>query len=137
VDYETLNDEILAVSDRLEDADEATVAAETERLRGLAAQLPDEFSRLRATAQIDRLPELIWGPPAGTSEEYTRATNLVASALHAEGTPAERIALADRVATEVAELAAAAPREESGTILRMNSSIARLIEELRQASPES
>lgn len=137
MDYEALNAEVLLLSDRLHDADEATVAAEVERLTALAAQIPDDFSRMRAMARVAKLPELIWGPAVGQSEQYEEAIHLVGSALSAKGTTAERIALAEQVATKVADLAAAAPRRESGTILRMNSSVARLIQELREQSQES
>ena|SRR5690349_5476180 len=137
MDYEALSAEVLLLSDRLDDADEATVAAEVERLTALAAQIPDDFSRMRAMARVASLPELIWGPAVGQSEQYEEAVHLVGSAMSASGTPAERIALADQVATKIADLAAAAPPRESGTILRMNSSVARLILELREQAQES
>ncbi|MET7282220.1 hypothetical protein ABZS29_28575 [Kribbella sp. NPDC005582] len=136
MDYEALNAEVLLLSDRLHDADETTVAAEVERLTALAAQIPDDFSRMRAMARVARLPELIWGPAVGQSEQYEEAVHLVGSAMSAEGTTDERIAFAEEVATKIANLAEAAPPRESGTILRMNSSVARLILELREQAQE-
>ncbi|MFG1906420.1 hypothetical protein [Kribbella sp. NPDC048928] len=136
MDYETLDAEIRALSDRMEDADEATIAAEVERLKRLAAQIPDELGRARGLARAERLPELIVGPAPGTSEQYLRATHLLGIAMGSDGTPAERIDLAERTATEIALLAEAAPYRESNTILRMNSALARLIHEL-SAIPES
>ncbi|MFI5732344.1 hypothetical protein ACIA49_19645 [Kribbella sp. NPDC051587] len=136
MDYEALNAEVLAVSDRLRNADEATVAAEVERLTALAAEIPDDFSRMRAMARVAKLPELISGPALGQSEQYEKATHLVGTAMSADGTTEERIAVAERIASEIAELAASAPPRESGTILRMNSSVARLIQELREQSQE-
>ncbi|GAA0570241.1 hypothetical protein HPO96_33430 [Kribbella sandramycini] len=134
MDYETLSAEVLAASDRLVGADAGAIADEVLRLTELAEQIPDEFDRFRGKARAAKLPTLISGPPIGTSPEYERATQLVGKAMSATGTSAERIAIADQAATEIAALAAAAPDSESGTILRMNSAIARLIEKLRADS---
>jgi hypothetical protein len=50
-DYDRLDAEILELADSLQDADDATVAAEMRRLKDLAAQIPDELSRTRAMAR--------------------------------------------------------------------------------------
>lgn len=136
MDYETLSAEVLRLADSLHDADDATVAAEVRRLKGLAAQIPDEMSRTHALARAERLPELIAGPRVGSSEQYERAVQLMGEAHGFEGTPEERIAFADDAATKIAALAEQAPARESMTILRMNSSLARLIEELQMDGPQ-
>lgn len=123
--------QVRELSDSLQGADRATVAAEVSRLRGLAALIPDELWRARAVARVDRLPELISGPAAEGSEQFERATQLVGEVMGAQGSPDERIAAAELAIREIATLADQAPAEESGTILRMNSSLARLVEELR------
>jgi hypothetical protein len=131
VDYDTVDAQVRELSDSLQGADHATVAAEVSRLRGLAAQIPDKLWRARAMARADRLPELISGAPAGGSEQFKRATQLVGEVMGAQGSPDKRIAAAEVAIREIATLADQAPAEESGTILRMNSSLARLVEELQ------
>lgn len=131
MDYDTVDAQVRELSDSLQGADHATVAAEVSRLKGLAAKIPDALWRARALARVDRLPELISGPAAGASAQFERAAGLVGDVMGAQGSPEERIAAAERAIREIADLAEQAPAEESGTILRMNSSLARLIEELR------
>jgi hypothetical protein len=134
VDYDTVDAQVRELSDSLQGADRATVAAEVSRLRGLAARIPDQLWRARAMARVDRLPELISGAAAGGSEQFERATQLVGDVMGAQGSPDERIAAAELAIREIATLADHAPAEESGTILRMNSSLARLVEELQIVS---
>jgi hypothetical protein len=131
MDYDAVDAEVQELSYTLRDADAATVTAEVDRLRGLAGQIADETARRRALARIERLPQLIAGPPVGTSPQYERATQLVGAAHSAQGTPDDRIAFAERATAELTRLAGEAPPNEAGTILRMNSSLARLIEDLR------
>lgn len=133
MDYDTLIAEVRALSDSLDGADPARVAIEMRRLKGLAAEIPDDLGRARAMARIDRLPELISGPAAGTSEQFDRATRLVSEVMSTPGSSADRIRAAEQAINEIAALADRAPTNESMTILRMNSSLARLIGELRSA----
>jgi hypothetical protein len=77
--------------------------------------------------------ELSGGPKPGTSPEYWRAASLVTEVVNGKGSPAERIAHAERAKAEIAALSRQAPRRESMTILRMNSGLVRLIERLRSA----
>jgi hypothetical protein len=131
MDYQTVDAQVRALSDSLRGADQATIAAEVDRLTNLAALIPDELWRARALARAARLPELITGPSAGTSEQFERAVQLQGQAVSAQGSPQERIAVAESAIRAIAELAEQAPEREAATILRMNSSLARLIEELR------
>jgi hypothetical protein len=131
MDFETVDTQVRALSDSLRGADQATIAAEVERLKGLAALIPDDLWRARAMARAERLPELITGPAPGTSEQFERAVQLQGEAASAQGSTEERIAVAESAIRAIAELAEQAPAREAGTILRMNSSLARLIEELQ------
>jgi hypothetical protein len=131
VDYDAFDAELLELADSLQGADESTVAAEVARMKALAEQITDERSRGHALIRAAKLPELITGPRPGTSPQYQRASALVAQVLIDESSPAERIAHAERAKTEIAELSRQAPRRESMTILRMNSSLVRFIERLR------
>lgn len=137
MDYETVDTQVRELSDSLRGADRETIAAEVDRLKNLAALIPDDLWRARALARAERLPELITGPSAGTSEQFERAVQLQGEAANAQGSPQERIAAAESAIRAITELADQAPAQESGTILRMNSSLARLIEELRmEGQPE-
>jgi hypothetical protein len=137
MDYETVDTQVRELSDSLRGADRETIAAEVDRLKNLAALIPDDLWRARALARAERLPELISGPSAGTSEQFERAVQLQGEAANAQGSPQERIAAAESAIRAITELADQAPAQESGTILRMNSSLARLIEELRmEGQPE-
>lgn len=131
LDYDAADAQVLALSDALRGADAATVAAEVTRLKYLAAQITDEYSRRRALIRVEKLPELIHGPRPGTSPQYDRATRLVGQVMSGSGTPGERVDQAERAITEIGALAQQAPARESGTIMRMNSSLTRLIEALR------
>ncbi|MFC0627717.1 hypothetical protein [Kribbella deserti] len=131
MDFETVDTQVRALSESLHGADEATIAAEVDRLKNLAALIPDDLWRARALARAERLPELITGPTAGTSEQFERAVQLQGEAMSAQGSPQERMAVAEAAIRAIAELADQAPAREAGTILRMNSSLARLIEDLR------
>ncbi|MFD3403488.1 hypothetical protein ACFWUU_22580 [Kribbella sp. NPDC058693] len=137
MDYEAFDAQLLELADSLRGADEPTVAAEIVRLKALAGQIADERSRRLALIRAEKLPEFISGPKPGTSPQYLRASTLLGQALADKGSPLERIAHAERVKTEIAALSRQAPRRESMTILRMNSSLVRLIERLRDGSDGS
>lgn len=137
MDFETFDDQLIELADSLRGADEATVAAETERMTALAEQLPDERDRRLALIRVGKLPELIHGPQAPTSPEFARASSLLAQVLREQGTAAERIAHAQRVKSEIAELSKQAPPRESRTILRLNSTIVRWIERLQKDLPDN
>jgi hypothetical protein len=134
VDFEAFDAQLLELADSLQGADEATVAAEVVRLKALAGQIADERSRRLALIRADKLPELITGPKPGTSPQYQRASTLVGQVLADKGSRLDRIAHAERAKAEIAALSRQAPRRESMTILRMNSSLVRLIERLRNSS---
>ncbi|MFD7160247.1 hypothetical protein ACFV9C_37050 [Kribbella sp. NPDC059898] len=136
VDYDAVNAQVKSLAESLRGADDATVSAEMERLERLAEQIADEASRTMALIRVRKLPELINGPKAPTSPEFWRASTLLAQVLVDKGTPAERIAHAERVKREIGELSRQAPVRESMTVLRLNSTLARLIERLRQQSPD-
>jgi hypothetical protein len=131
VDFEAFDAQLLELADGLEGADDATVAAEIVRLKALAEQIPDERLRRLALIRVEKLPEFINGPKPGTSPQYQRASTVLGQALADNSSPDKRIAHAERAMTEIAALSGQAPPRESMTILRMNSSLARLIERLR------
>lgn len=136
VDYDDVDAQVLALADSLQGADEATVAAEVDRLKALAEQITDDRSRELAVIRAGKLPELISGPQPGTSPQYWRASTLLAQVLSDHGSAADQIAHAERVKAEIGELARQAPRRESMTILRMNSTLMRLIERRRRESQD-
>ncbi len=128
MDYETIDAELQELTFTLRGADEAVVKANMTRLRGMAEQISDDQWRRRALQRIEKLPALIAGPQPGKSPQYSEAVILVAR-VHGDERPLpERIAEAERTKAKVAELARQAHSDERMTILRMNSSIARLIE---------
>lgn len=133
MNYETVSAEVRRLSYDLRGADDATVAAEQARLRALADQIEDEVSRRSARARVDALPIRLAGPKLGTSPEYAEATSLAGRAhgLTSLSGPAEQqLAEAHRIRTRIGELAHQAPAAEQMTILRMNSSVARVIAHL-------
>jgi hypothetical protein len=131
VDFDAFDAQLLALADSLQGADEATVAAEVVRMKAVAEQIEDDRSRRLALIRAEKLPEFVGGAQPGTSPQFERASTLVAQVLADEGTPAERIAHAERAKAEIATLSEQAPPRESMTILRMNSTVVRLIERLR------
>ncbi|TDW15721.1 hypothetical protein EV650_7213 [Kribbella kalugense] len=131
MDFEAFDAQLLELADSLLGADEATVTAEVARLKALAEQITDERSRRLALIRAEKLPQLIEGPKPGTSPQFQRASALVAQVLGDKSSPAERIAHAGRAKAEIAALSKQAPPRESMTILRMNSTLVRLIERLR------
>ncbi|HEY3559578.1 MAG TPA: hypothetical protein VGL05_19050 [Kribbella sp.] len=136
VDYDAVDEQVRELSSSLRGADEATVSAEVERLRALAEQIEDEQSRRLALIRAEKLPQLIRGPQPGTSPQYWRAASLVTQVINDKGTPAEQIDHAERAITEIGTLARAAPEREFRTILRMNSTLKRLIERRRREHPD-
>ncbi|MEV6272993.1 hypothetical protein AB0L64_37900 [Kribbella sp. NPDC051936] len=137
VRYDDVDAQVLALADSLRGADEATVAAEIARLKALAEQIDDERDRELALIRAQKLPELISGPRPGSSPQYWRAASLVTQAVNDNGTPAEQIDHAERAITEIGALARQAPRHEFRTILRMNSTLKRLIERRRREGQDS
>lgn len=132
VDFEAFDAQLLELADSLEDADDATVSAEVVRMKALAEQIEDERSRELALIRAGKLPELISGPQPGTSPQYWRASTLLAQVISDKGSAADQIAHAERVKAEIGELARQAPPRESRTILRMNSTLKRLIDRRRR-----
>jgi hypothetical protein len=131
VDFDTFDAQLLELAASLRGADEATVAAEIVRLKALAGQIADERSRQLALIRAEKLPEFISGPKPGTSPQYWRAASLVTQVVNDKGSAADRIAHAERAKSEIAALSEQAPVRESMTILRMNSTLVRLIERVR------
>jgi|SRR6266508_1520717 hypothetical protein len=132
MDYDTIEDEIQDLIWDLQDADQATIAGHVGRLRAKAVHITDDRWRQNALERIDALPRLVAGPPLGRSPQYSQAVRLAAQVHGATGSIEERIAAAERTATEIAELARRAPADEYMVIKRMNSSIARIIDALRR-----
>lgn len=130
MDYETVSAEVRRLSYDLRGAGEATVAAEQSRLRGLADQIEDEVSRRSAHARVEALPRLLGGPKLGTSPEYAEAVTLVGRAHGLTGPATQRLSEARQIRARIRELAGQAPANESAVILRMNSSVARMIDDL-------
>lgn len=136
VQYDDVDAQVLGLADSLQGADEATVGAEVARLKTLAEQIADERSRQLALIRVQKLPELIRGPRPGTSPEYWRASTVLAQVINDKGSPAEQIAHAERAIAEIGELSRQAPLRESRTILRMNSTLKRLIDRRRREGLE-
>jgi hypothetical protein len=134
VDYETVETELQRLVDDLYDADPATIQAQTTRLRRLAERIDDDTWRHRAIRRAEQLPSLVAGPPAGTSEQYRRAEQLLGEAMGGQGPVDARIARVEQITRAIWELAQQAPAQEAGAIMRMNNSLARLIEDLRRAA---
>lgn len=132
MDFEAFDAQVLELADSLQGADEATVAAEVVRLKALAGQIADERSRRLALIRAEKLPELISGPKPGTSPQYWQAARLVTQVVNDKRSAADRIAHAERAKSDIAALSRQAPVRESMTILRMNSTLVRLIERLRE-----
>jgi hypothetical protein len=129
VNYEIIDAEVVHLIYELQTADDETIASHQARLRAMAEQIPDDLWRRRALQRVGTLPELI-RPRLGTSPQYSQAVTLVGRAHGLEGPVDERIAEVKRTKRLVAELARQAPRHEYMTIMRMNSSLVRMIERL-------
>ena len=137
VQYDDVDKQVLALADSLQGADVATVAAEVARLKALAEQIGNERDRRLATIRAEKLPELINGAPSPSSPEFSRASMLLAQVLADKGSAAEQIAHAERVTTEIGELARQAPPREFRTILRLNSTLKRLIDRRRREAADN
>jgi hypothetical protein len=137
VEYDDVDAQVMALADSLQGADEATIAAEVARLKALAEQIADERSRQLALIRVQKLPDLIRGPQPGTSSEYWRAARLVTQVVNNKGTRAEQIDHAERAIREIGDLARQAPQREFRTILRMNSTLKRLIQRRRREGLDS
>jgi hypothetical protein len=72
------------------------------------------------------------GAQPGASPQYWQAARLVTQVVNDKGSAADRIAHAERAKSEIAALSKQAPVRESLTILRMNSTLVRLVERLRE-----
>jgi hypothetical protein len=138
VDYDTVERELQRQITGLYGADAATVQAESDRLRSLAERIEDDLWRQRAIRRAEQLPSLVAGPVAGTSEQYREAEQLLGQGMTSrEGvSAADRIIELERITQRIAELSTRAPYTEAGAILRMNSALARLIEDLRLSLPD-
>lgn len=132
VEYDDVDAQVLDLADSLQGADESTVAAEVARLKALAEQIADERDRELALIRVQKLPDLIRGPQPGASPEYWRASTVLAQVINDKGSPVEQIAHAERAIAEIGELSRQAPLRESRTILRMNSTLKRLIDRRRR-----
>jgi hypothetical protein len=137
VDYDAFDAQLIELADSLRGADEATVAAEVARMKAMAEQITDERSRDLALIRAGKLPELISGPQPGTSPQYWRASTLLTQVINNPGSAADQIDHAERTITEIGALARQAPRREFRTILRMNSTLKRLIERRRNEGADS
>jgi hypothetical protein len=137
VNFDAVEAQVRELSVSLRGADEATVAAEVARLKELASRITDEQSRSLALIRAEKLPEFISGPKPGTSPQYWRAAELVTEVVNSKGSPADRIAAAEQAKSEIAALSKQAPQRESMTILRMNSTLVRLIERLHNDAQDS
>jgi hypothetical protein len=131
VDFDAFDAQLLELAGSLRGADEARVAVEVVRMKALAEQIADDRYRQLALVRAEKLPEFVNGAQPGTSPQFERASTLVAQVLVDKGSPVERIAHAERAKAEIAALSKQAPPRESMTILRMNSTLVRLIERLR------
>ena len=130
--FEAVEAELQRQLDRLYGADPAAVAAATDRLRELAAQVGDELWRQRAMQRAEQLPHLLAGPPETTGRAYHEAQRLYAEAVNSTAPAEERIAELERIMRRIAELSEKAPTAEAGAVLHLNSSLRRLHTSLRQ-----
>lgn len=130
VGYQTVEAELQRLIDQLHDADDATVQAETARLRELAARIADERDRDRALLRAGQLPRLVAGPAAPASEQFRQAQLLLDHAVNGTGTAAERLAEIEESLDRIGRLADEAPRAEAGAIRRMTSTLLRLADHL-------
>lgn len=131
--YEAVETELQQQLDRPCGADPATVDAERIRLRAMAERVEDAAWRRRAIARAEHLPQLLAGPPPGTSAPYLEAQRLYAEAVMSSASRNYRILALQRTMERIAGLAAQAPPAESGAVLLLNST---LVEQLRLLSQE-
>lgn len=132
MDYDTIDAEVRQLIYELLDADDEVIASHQARLRVMAEQIPDDLWRRRALQRVGTLPALI-RPNLGTSPQYSEAVTIVGRAHGLQGPADERLAELRRTKSRVAELARQAPRDEYMTIMRMNSSLKRLIQRLESS----
>jgi hypothetical protein len=130
VGQETVEAELRRLIDDLHDADPARIQAETERLRALAEQIPDERGRERALFRAGSLPRLIAGPARATSEQFHEAQVLLARALAGTGSAQSRIAEIEQIIDQIGALANQAPPGEAGAIRRTTAPLLRLLDNL-------
>ena len=131
--YADVEAELQRWLDRLYGADAEAIAAAQDRLRALAEQIEDETERQRAHRRIEALPKLLAGPRALASPEFVAAHRLFAAAIQLEGPVQARIVEVEQAVRAIGELAGQVQGSESMAILALNSPLARLLEQLRQA----
>jgi hypothetical protein len=135
MEYDDFDVEYRRVLDGAAGLSAEALAAEIDRLRGLAAQITDPADRRDADNEIASLANVLSVgdlPPSSPAE--IEAGRVHSRAIADGGTPEERIARAQAGMAEISRIAAAADPAERSGIIELNESLAMLVLALK---PES
>jgi hypothetical protein len=135
MEYDDFDVEYRRVLDGAAGLSAEALAAEIDRLRGLAAQITDPADRRDADNEIASLASVlsVGDLPLSSSAEI-EAGRVHSRAIADGGTPEERIARAQAGMAEISRIAAAADPAERAGIIELNESLAMLVLALK---PES
>jgi hypothetical protein len=128
MDYEQFQAEYRQVLDGASELSTAALAAEIDRLRGLAAQLSDPVDRRDADSAVASLDDVLSVdelPPS--SPAVIEAERVHSIAIADGGTPEERIARARAGMAEISRIAASADPADQTGILELNESLYMLV----------
>lgn len=128
--YDAIDALVRQLTIELREAPASTTAAEQNRLRATARLIDDDLWRLRAFRRIDELASLVEAPELGRCSQYRQASEIAGRVLAGQGPAEERRADAERAIIAIGELVRRAPDEESLAILQINSTLARLVDQL-------
>jgi hypothetical protein len=135
MEYDDFDVEYRRVLDGAAGLSAEALAAEIDRLRGLAAQITDPADRRDADNEIASLASVLSvGDLPLSSPAEIEAGRVHSRAIADGGTPEERIARAQAGMAEISRIAAAADPAERAGIIELNESLAMLVLAL---NPES
>ena len=139
MDYDAFDVELRRVLDAAtaRSLDEATLAAEVDRLRGLATLVEPAADRKLAGSHLTSLERALSYEPPPLSDELAEAIRVQSRAQSAEGTPAERIEHLSVAIAEIGRIADAASPADHPRILDLNEPLSILLESLRLTTPPS
>ena len=133
MDYDAFDVELRRVLDAAtaRSLDEATLAAEVDRLRGLANLVEPAADRKLAGSHLTSLERALSYEPPPLSDELAEAIRVQSRAQSAEGTPAQRIEHLSAAIAEIGRIADAASPADHPRILDLNEPLSILLESLR------
>ncbi|WP_329483073.1 hypothetical protein OG555_12865 [Kribbella sp. NBC_01484] len=139
MDYDAFDVELRRVLDAAtaRSLDEATLAAEVDRLRELATLVEPAADRRLAGSHLMSLEQALSYEPPPLSDELAEAIRVQSRAQSADGAPTERIEHLTAAIAQIGRIADAASPADHPRILDLNEPLSILLESLRLTTPPS